>query len=98
ILDVDDAIWVHRGGRFARKLASICDHVICGNSFLAEEFSNWNSNVSVLPTPVDTDRFQPRAYARNNPRVIGWLGLSSGFRFLYAIESALREVLRRYPD
>src|SRR5580704_6450641 len=42
VLDVDDAIWVHRGGRFARRLAGLCDHVICGNNFLAQEFSRWN--------------------------------------------------------
>src|SRR5439155_26443088 len=35
ILDVDDAIWVHRRGAFARRLAALCDHVICGNDFLA---------------------------------------------------------------
>jgi glycosyltransferase involved in cell wall biosynthesis len=30
--------------------------------------------------------------------VIGWLGLSSGFGYLYAIEPALREVLRNHPE
>jgi glycosyltransferase involved in cell wall biosynthesis len=98
ILDIDDAIWVYRGGHFARKLAGICDHIICGNHFVAEQFSSWNPSVSVLPTPVDTDRFVPEKYTRDSRRVIGWLGLSSGFRFLYRIEPALLEVLRRYPD
>jgi len=43
VLDVDDAIWVFRRGRAAAKLACLCDHVICGNSFLADQFSRWNS-------------------------------------------------------
>ena len=99
ILDVDDAIWVHRGGGFARRLAALCDHVICGNRFLAEQFSQWNPNVSILPTAVDTRRFTPRSHDDKRARpVIGWLGLSSGFSYLYAIESALREVLLRHPD
>jgi len=38
VFDVDDAIWVHRGGGFARRLAGLSDHVICGNHFLAEEY------------------------------------------------------------
>lgn len=98
ILDIDDAIWVHRGGHFAQKLASMCDHIICGNNFVAEKFSTWNPNVSVLPTPVDTDRFVPQLAMGDTRRVIGWLGLSSGFHFLYRIEPALIEVLRRFPD
>jgi glycosyltransferase involved in cell wall biosynthesis len=98
ILDVDDAIWVHRGGGFARRLAGMCDHIICGNSFLAVEFSKWNARVSILPTPVDTDRFIPADRPKNGKIVIGWLGLSSGFRFLHIVEPALREVLQRYPD
>jgi glycosyltransferase involved in cell wall biosynthesis len=99
VLDVDDAIWVHRGGGFARRLARSCDHVICGNSFLAEGFSRWNPSVSVLPTAVDTRRFVPAYGGRRSGRpVIGWLGLSSGFRFLHEIEAALRDVLRNHPE
>lgn len=97
VLDVDDAIWVHRGGGFARRLAAMCDHILCGNDFLAEHFSQWNRNVSVLPTPVDTERFTPLQHSDGRP-VIGWLGLSHGFRYLYAIEPALLQVLRRHPE
>lgn len=99
ILDVDDAIWVHRRGHFAPRLASLCDHIICGNSFLAEEFSRWNPNVTILPTPVDTRTFHPRASAPDSERpIIGWMGLLNGFRYLYHIERGLAQVLRRYPE
>jgi glycosyltransferase involved in cell wall biosynthesis len=99
VLDVDDAIWVHRGGGFARRLARTCDHIICGNRFLAESFSRWNPSVSVLPTAVDTRRFVPANGGRRGERpVIGWLGLSSGFCYFYEIEVALRDVLRNHPE
>lgn len=98
ILDVDDAIWVHHRGGFARRLACACDHVICGNSFLAENFSRWNSSVSVLPTAVDTRRFVPAPSGhRVGHPVIGWQGLSSGLGYLYEIEAPLRDVLRNHP-
>lgn len=99
VFDVDDAIWLYRGGSFARRLALSCDHVICGNSFIAAQFSQWNTSVSVLPTAVDTDRFVPRSPggATAHP-VIGWLGLSSGFRFLYNVEPALAKFLRSHPE
>jgi glycosyltransferase involved in cell wall biosynthesis len=111
VLDVDDAIWAHRGGAFARRLARSCDHVICGNNFLAESFSRWNSSVSVLPTAVDTRLFVPADVPAGVPAnipanggrragrpVIGWLGLSSGFRYFNEIETALRNVLRNHPE
>ena len=98
VFDVDDAIWINRGGRFARRLAKLCDHVICGNCFLAEEFSKWNPRVSILPTPVDTLKFYPCPVSSDPERtIIGWMGLSSGFKFLYGIEPALRQVLRLHP-
>lgn len=98
ILDVDDAIWVHPRGGFAGRLARLCDHVICGNRFLAEHFARWNTEVSVLPTSVDARRFCPQPGPKKHERpVIGWLGLSSGFPYLYSVEEALRDVLDRHP-
>jgi glycosyltransferase involved in cell wall biosynthesis len=98
VFDVDDAIWVHSRGSFAARLAELSDHVVCGNDFLAEKFSLWNPSVSVLPTAVDTRRFRPvsKEPLGRGP-IIGWLGLSSGFRFLYAIEDALSQILVRHP-
>jgi glycosyltransferase involved in cell wall biosynthesis len=99
VFDIDDAVWVHRGGHFARRLARLCDHIICGNQFLAEEFSRWNPNVTILPTSVDVDTFSPRAeLPRASHPIIGWMGLSSGFGYLYDVERALGEVLRRHPE
>jgi len=99
VLDVDDAIWLSRGGAAARWLARLCDTVICGNDYLAEHFSRWNREVHVHPTAVDTDRFRPRewngALAR---KVIGWSGSGSSYRFLETILPALRAVLDNHRD
>ncbi|HEX3322808.1 MAG TPA: glycosyltransferase family 4 protein [Terriglobales bacterium] len=99
VLDIDDAIWIHRRGSFTDRLFEICDHVICGNDFLAAHVVRRNRNVTVIPTAVDTDRFTPakKLVAHSGP-VIGWFGVSSGFRFLYSIEPALSVILKKYPD
>jgi glycosyltransferase involved in cell wall biosynthesis len=96
VLDVDDAIWLHRGGKFAERLAQQCDGVICGNAFLAEQFSRWNSQVTVIPTAVDTNRYVPGQPVE--APVIGWSGTSGGFKYLYSIELALVAVLERVPE
>jgi glycosyltransferase involved in cell wall biosynthesis len=59
VLDVDDAIWMGREGRAARRLAEISDLVICGNAYIAEHFAAWTSRTALLPTAVDTDRYTP---------------------------------------
>lgn len=98
VLDVDDAIWVHPRGDFARRLARLCDHVVCGNIYLASEFSRWNKNVSILATPVDVQSFVPGPARDHAERpIIGWMGLGSNLKVLYAVEPALNEVLRCNP-
>ena len=99
VLDVDDAIHLYRGGSPAKTLAKKCDRIICGNSHLAEIFQQWNSDVVVLPTAVDTERYCPRS--SSTPRrhiVLGWIGTSANLRYLQAIEPALVTVLKQYPD
>ena len=96
VLDVDDAIWLHHDGKFAEKLARNCDAVICGNQFLAENYSRWNPNVVIIPTAVDTERFiQGRV---TEELIIGWSGTSGGLKYLYEIESALYGVLKKIPS
>jgi len=93
VLDVDDAVWLNTGGHRARNLAIASDLIVCGNTFLANHFSRWNSNVTVIPTAVNTAWYRPLP----NPKpddilVMGWTGTSGNFPFLYAIEGALLRV------
>ena len=99
VLDVDDAIWIWGGEAFARRLAGLCDRVVCGNAFLAEQFGRWHPRVEVLPTAVDTARFAPGAAAdAARAPIVGWSGSASTLPHLHAIERPLAEVLRRHPD
>ncbi len=100
ILDVDDAVWLNTGGHRARELARDSDMVVCGNSFLANTFSRWNANVTVIPTAVNTDWYRPRRARFENGAelgngselIMGWTGTSGNFPYLYAIERALLRV------
>ncbi|HUW29072.1 MAG TPA: glycosyltransferase family 4 protein [Sulfuriferula sp.] len=100
ILDVDDAIFLQRGGGFAKRLAELSDKVICGNSYLAEWFGRWNINVDIIPTAVDTERYLPNAETKpsDSPLIIGWIGTSGNYKYLYGIEGALAKVMRVHPS
>jgi glycosyltransferase involved in cell wall biosynthesis len=97
VLDVDDAVWLTRGGHRAGPLAAHCELVLCGNSFLAEYYSKWNRNVAIVPTSVDTSLIYP-AEPREHEMdlVIGWTGTSLNFPYLYEIEDALQKVFYRH--
>lgn len=98
VLDVDDAIWLTRTSRFAISIARLCRLVICGNSYIADYFESNGCHVKVLPTPVDTDRFTPAdRTARRAGRIVCWIGMSSGHRYLQGVEESLARVLRSDP-
>jgi glycosyltransferase involved in cell wall biosynthesis len=98
VLDVDDAIFVLRGGKFAARLARSCELAICGNAYLAEQFGQWAPRVAVLPTGIDVRRYTPPPGPVEPQRtVIGWIGSSANFRYLYAIQDVLARVLRDSP-
>lgn len=98
VLDVDDAIFLGARGASADRIAKAASLVICGNNFLANHFEKF-SQVVVLPTAVDSVRFVPRKVENLQlPKIIGWSGSSSGLKYLYAIEPAVKEVLSRYPE
>lgn len=97
ILDVDDAIWLHRRGTFAGKLAARCDAVICGNPYLAEYFGQHCERIFLLPTAVDAKRFYPIGQSSEPTQVIGWSGTGGNLIELERIEPALWAVMNRFP-
>ncbi len=92
--DVDDAIHLFREGACARRMALMSNHVICGNSFLAEWYSRWNRSVSIVPTAVDTDLYVPdHDMDRGQASVtIGWIGTSGNLKYFDLVEDALAKV------
>lgn len=94
VLDVDDAIFLHRKGKTAHRLAELSDQIICGNDFLAEHFRAWNSRISVIPTAVDTSHYIPADSKKPAQNIIGWMGSSSNFKYLYQISAALEKLIQ----
>jgi glycosyltransferase involved in cell wall biosynthesis len=102
VVDIDDAIWLYNpfGESVIKRLVARADMVFAGNNFLADWCSQYCSNVQVVATAIDADRFRPAAKsAPSDGRfVIGWTGTSGNFRFLRDIQPALATFLGENPD
>ena len=102
VLDVDDAIWLTApfGRSAAIGAARMAEIVIAGNRYIAEWFGSFAKDVRVVPTAVDTDRIKPPGFQKMKPVserfVIGWIGTSSNYTYLYRIEKGLSEFLKNH--
>lgn len=68
-----------------------------GNEFLADYASRFSSNVQVIPTVVDTERFKPGFRQKEGLPVVGWVGSPSTSQYLDGILDSLDEVAREVP-
>ena len=109
IFDFDDALFVHQASRhkilhtlwygFLPKIIRRCDMVTAGSQFLAEYARNYNTNVHLIPTPVDTSIFYPQAEASHSGQkiTIGWMGLANfHVQNLQVLAEPLAELSKKY--
>jgi glycosyltransferase involved in cell wall biosynthesis len=98
VLDVDDAIWLTGKPGYSERIAQHCRGVIAGNAFIAEHYRGAAERVWIVPTSVDTDRWQPRPRAGGRRWTIGWIGTGGNLDYLCAIEDQLRCFLAEHSD
>jgi glycosyltransferase involved in cell wall biosynthesis len=105
VFDFDDAIFYSYKSpsngylsylKFPAKTAEICclsTHVMAGNEFLADYARKTNKNVTIVPTSIDTDKYEV-IERRNNPEIvtIGWSGSFSTVQHLDTIRDVLQEL------
>jgi glycosyltransferase involved in cell wall biosynthesis len=107
VFDFDDAIFVaYRSPsngylsylKFPQKTAEICRisaHVMPGNEYLAEYSRRFNPNVTVIPTTIDTEKYQMIDRTEDEESLtIGWTGSYSTVQHLDTIRDALQELAK----
>jgi len=78
--------------------------VSCGNVYLAEYAKQFNPNVIVNPTTIDTNlrhnltKDELIATISNSSLVVGWTGSHSTLKYLKTIESTLRSIETRFEQ
>lgn len=110
IYDFDDAIWLpnysESNARFhrlkmygkVRRIMKWADQVTAGNDFLAEFARQYNSNVQVIPTTVDTeDVHNQKGDPENDVPVIGWTGSHTTAAYLKNLLPVLDDLYQAKP-
>jgi glycosyltransferase involved in cell wall biosynthesis len=104
VVDYDDAVF-HRydlhpnpliRALLGRKIDAVMRHaalVIAGNAYLAARAKQAGAiRVEILPSVVDTTRYQPTNLPTPPPFTLGWIGAPVTAPYLHAIQPALAEM------
>ena len=82
-----------------KNITSASHVVLAGNEYLRQMALPFNPRTLILPTPVDTDRYQAKTVGTTNstPLTIGWMGSASTLFYLKQIVPALETLYKKYP-
>ncbi len=109
IYDFDDAIWVpavsknNKAAKYFKyfgKIKTICRwsyKISAGNSYLAAFASQFNSNVTIIPTVVDTENVHNRIQQQSVMQpALGWTGSFSTLKYIDIIVPVLQRLQDKY--
>jgi glycosyltransferase involved in cell wall biosynthesis len=108
IYDLDDAIYIGStspANRFLkclkcpskiRTIIKISSHVITSNAYLADYAGKYNSNVTVIHTSVDTEKFRPLIKDDKEALTIGWIGSHSTTRYIEGLRDIFYALSSKY--
>lgn len=105
IYDFDDAIWlantsehnkIAAGLKWHHKVDSICKwayKVSCGNEYLCNHARQFNKNVVLNPTTIDTVNLHNQVKNQHTPKVVvGWTGTHSTVSYLDELVPVLQKL------
>ncbi|MFN7013942.1 MAG: glycosyltransferase family 4 protein [Bacteroidia bacterium] len=103
IFDFDDSIWLQNVSEANKTFAWLkkpektseiirySNLVFAGNNYLKEYALNFNKNILVIPTTIDTQEYFPKKKLKSGKLTIGWSGsITTIQHFEYAVDFLLR--------
>lgn len=109
VYDFDDAVMYRnskaenpfsltRKKRFIQMIKA-SDFIIAGNEFLKTEVLPYNTNVEVIPTPIDHHRYSPKDYNMKKEKVtIGWIGDHGSIHYLEKMRPIFDRIAINHPE
>ncbi|MDB5282308.1 MAG: glycosyl transferase group 1 [Bacteroidota bacterium] len=119
IFDFDDSIWLEnvseankkfsflKDASKTSKIIGMSDMIFAGNQYLADYAREFNENVVIIPTTIDTEEYRPplnlppkgRLNANSDDKIcIGWSGSVTTIQHFKSAVPALLKVKEKYGD
>lgn len=105
IFDFDDAIFCNTDGSHSRTrmqrfkhTIKHCDYVFAGNGYLASHAKQFNPAVEVIPTSIDTDKYDLNCQKETQALTLVWIGSSSTKKYLVDILPQLENAAHFVPS
>jgi glycosyltransferase involved in cell wall biosynthesis len=111
IFDFDDSIWLqnvsegNKGLSFLKNadktkdIIALADIIFAGNDYLAAYARQFNQNVVIVPTTIDTKEYQPVSVPKHPGRVcVGWSGSFTTIEHFETALPALRQIRATYGN
>ena len=110
IYDFDDAIWKNDTSKANRlfawvknpakinRIMALCHVVFAGNQYLADYALQFNQNVAIIPTTIDTFEYQRIPVKSGTSVVIGWSGSLTTIKHFELAIPFLRKLKTKYGD
>ncbi len=111
IYDFDDSIWLldvsegNRSLRWLKRPSKVAEIIqlstitVIGNNYLYQFASQHTKNARIIPTTIDTEKFQATNKARvQNKICIGWTGSTTTLKHLKTAIPFLKKLKDRYPE
>ena len=83
--------------KFPGKTGEICrlsTHIMAGNDYLADYARQYNENVTIVPTTIDTEKYRVVDKAKDDAITIGWSGSFSTIQHLDTVRDVLQELAK----
>jgi glycosyltransferase involved in cell wall biosynthesis len=115
VFDFDDSIWLQtvsnankalgflKNANKTKEIIAVSDMIFAGNRYLADYALQFNQNVKIIPTTVDTEKFKPELtidkYSETKKVIeIGWTGSFSTIEHLRFGLPILYKIKEKYGD
>ncbi len=111
VFDFDDSIWLldtsaankiwqwMKSAKKTGKIISLSHLVLAGNQYLADYARQFNNNVKVIPTTIDTAIFKREKEYQDNERIcIGWSGSHTTIKHFEAALPYLKKIKQKYGE
>ena len=110
VYDFDDAVFLPNTSEANQAIGSLKNpgkvaeilrlstHVMAGNSYLADYARQHASDVTIVPTCVDTSVWRPRTSPRpsGTPLVVGWIGTPTTTQYLLELKQVFADVAQTH--